>query len=46
MPSAIYDIGLDRTPANFAALTPLSFVERSATVFPPARTSWSRSPSG
>ncbi len=30
----IYDSGLDRNPANYAVLTPLSFVERSATVFP------------
>ncbi len=29
----IYQQGLDRTPANFAALTPVSFVERSAEVF-------------
>ena len=34
MPSALFDVGLERTSANFAALTPLSFVERSATVFP------------
>jgi fatty-acyl-CoA synthase len=34
MPSAIYDRGLERNPANFAPLTPLGFVERSATVFP------------
>jgi fatty-acyl-CoA synthase len=32
MPS-IYDQGLDRNPANFAALSPVSFVERSAEVF-------------
>ena len=29
----IFDDGLDRNPANFAALTPVSFVERSAEVF-------------
>jgi fatty-acyl-CoA synthase len=29
-----YRQGLDRNPANFAAQTPLGFVERSATVFP------------
>ena len=29
-----YDTDLDRTPANFQPLTPLSFLERSATVFP------------
>ena len=34
MPSAIYDLGLDRNPANFTVLSPLGFVERSATVFP------------
>jgi fatty-acyl-CoA synthase len=34
MPKTIYDVGLDRNPANFAALSPLGFVERSATVFP------------
>ncbi len=34
MPKTIYDIGLDQTPANFAALSPLGFIERSATVFP------------
>jgi fatty-acyl-CoA synthase len=34
MPNTIYDVGLERTPANFAALSPLGFVERSATVFP------------
>ena len=34
MPNSIFDTGLDRNAANFAALSPLSFVERSATVFP------------
>jgi fatty-acyl-CoA synthase len=29
-----YSIGLDKTPANFVALTPLSFLVRSATVYP------------
>ena len=29
-----YDTGLDRNPANFQALTPLGFLERSAAVFP------------
>jgi fatty-acyl-CoA synthase len=29
-----YDIGLERNPANFQALTPLSFLERAATVYP------------
>ncbi len=31
--NGIYDIGLDRTAANFVALSPVSFVERSAEVF-------------
>ena len=30
---SIYDDHLDRGPANFVALTPVSFVERSAEVF-------------
>ena len=29
-----YNIGLDKTPANFVALTPLSFLKRTATVYP------------
>jgi len=29
-----YEAGLGRTPANFQPLTPLSFLERSGTVFP------------
>jgi fatty-acyl-CoA synthase len=29
-----YSIGLDKTPANFVALTPLSFLARSAAVYP------------
>jgi fatty-acyl-CoA synthase len=33
MPSP-YDIGLDRTPANYQPLTPLTFLERAAAVFP------------
>jgi fatty-acyl-CoA synthase len=31
--STIYDIGLPKTAANFVALSPVSFVERSAEVF-------------
>jgi len=31
---AIYDVDLDRNPANFQPLTPLSFLERAAAVFP------------
>jgi fatty-acyl-CoA synthase len=30
----IYERGLDRTPANYAALTPLGFLERTASVHP------------
>jgi fatty-acyl-CoA synthase len=29
-----YDIDLDRNPANYQALTPLTFLERAASVFP------------
>ena len=29
-----YDRDLDRNPANFQPLTPLTFLERSAAVFP------------
>src|SRR5258707_12202662 len=29
-----YSIGLDKTPANYGALTPLSFLARSAAVYP------------
>ncbi len=29
-----YNIGLDRTPANFQPLTPLTFLERAASTFP------------
>ena len=29
-----YEIGLDRNPANYAPLTPLSFLERTASVYP------------
>jgi fatty-acyl-CoA synthase len=31
--TSIYDQGLDKGAANFAALSPVSFVERSAEVF-------------
>ncbi len=31
--SSIYDLDLDRNPANFVALSPVAFVERSAEVF-------------
>lgn len=29
-----FELGLDKTPANYAALTPMSFLERTAAVFP------------
>ncbi len=29
-----YSVGLDKTPANYVALSPLSFLERSAAVYP------------
>jgi fatty-acyl-CoA synthase len=29
-----YQIGLDRNPANYVPLTPLTYLERSATIFP------------
>jgi fatty-acyl-CoA synthase len=34
MNPTIYDSGLDRNPANFQPLTPLSLLERAASVFP------------
>jgi fatty-acyl-CoA synthase len=34
MAKTSYDIDLDRNPANFQPLTPLTFLERSAAVFP------------
>ena len=33
-PGKPYETGLDRVPANFQPLTPLSFLERAAQVFP------------
>lgn len=35
----VYEAGLERRAANFSALTPLSFLERTTTVFPD-RTAW------
>ena len=32
--SSIYDLGLERTPANTAALTPIAFLRRAAAVYP------------
>ena len=29
-----YSVGLDKTPANYVPLTPLSFLARSAAVYP------------
>ena len=29
-----YDVGLEKTPANFVALTPLSFLARTAAIYP------------
>ena len=34
MPSSIFDRDLPRTAANYAALSPLTFIERAAAVFP------------
>jgi len=34
MSNSIYETGLGRNPANFVPLTPLSFIERSAYIFP------------
>ncbi len=34
MAANIYEVGLERNAANFAALSPLPFLERSAAVFP------------
>jgi fatty-acyl-CoA synthase len=34
VPSSIYDRDLDRNPANYQPLTPVSFLERAAAVFP------------
>ena len=34
MPANPYEQDLDRNPANYAPLTPLSFVERAAYVYP------------
>ena len=34
MAQGSYDVDLERNPANFQPLTPLSFLERAASVFP------------
>src|SRR5690606_21993863 len=34
MTATAYDLDLDRNPANFQPLTPLTFLERAASVFP------------
>ena len=36
MPATIYEQDLDKNPANYAPLTPLSFIERAAYVYPGA----------
>ncbi|MDP6952478.1 MAG: AMP-binding protein, partial [Alphaproteobacteria bacterium] len=33
-PNSSYDMGLERGPANYVPLTPLSFLDRAATVYP------------
>jgi fatty-acyl-CoA synthase len=38
-----YQTGLDRSPANYAALTPISFLERTADVYP-QRIAWMHGP--
>ena len=32
-----YSLGLDKTPANYVALTPLSFLARTAAIYPASR---------
>jgi len=32
--TSIYDVGLDKGPANFQPLTPLTLIERAASIFP------------
>ena len=34
MTENLYNIDLDRNPANYQPLTPLTFLERAASVFP------------
>jgi fatty-acyl-CoA synthase len=34
MPQSIYDLDLDKNPANFQPLTPLGFLDRAAAVYP------------
>jgi len=34
MPSDIYDLDLPKNPANYRPLTPLTFLERAADVYP------------
>jgi fatty-acyl-CoA synthase len=34
MPTSIYDLDLDKNPANYQPLTPLGFLERAAAVYP------------
>ena len=37
MAKTAYDTDLDRNPANYQPLTPLTFLERAASVFPDHR---------
>jgi len=49
MPASIFEQGLDRNPANYVPQTPLTFIERAATVYPektavlygPVKRNWS-----
>jgi fatty-acyl-CoA synthase len=34
MTTGIYDLGLDKTAASYVPLTPLTFIERAAFVYP------------
>src|SRR5687768_10403837 len=34
MAANIYDVGLEKNPANYQPLTPLTFLERAADIFP------------
>jgi fatty-acyl-CoA synthase len=33
-PQSLFDLNLDKNSANYAPLSPLSFIERAASVFP------------
>jgi len=34
MQQNIYDMGLEQTPANYEALSPLSYLKRAASIYP------------